>query len=288
MIWKQPQVRIAHARTKDVLINFQNAWEERRKKYVLKDEDFSFGESIVNEIENKGFLVIPGYFKKEVDTIGKQIIDRFNNGDGTVNNEKSDHIRDRNNHQIIKNPLFTSPEITPFIFNEGIVRIATSYLKAYPAVGTLNLRRSFANNIPEEGVQFYHIDPNSPRFLKFFVYLNDVEELGHGPFTYVKGSNRTLVDGVNKIHRLNDSQVVKMYGKESITPIYAKKGDLIIADTTGLHKGTKCKTRDRFMLTINYGIHSEEFRDQNTDIRKETYDNLPQHLKYCCDYLNIK
>ena len=108
-----------------------------------------------------------------------------------------------------------------------------SYLKCYPALGTLNLRRSFANNVPEEGVQFYHIDPNSPRFLKFFT-------------------------------------------------------DLIIADTTGLHKGSKCKRKDRTMLTINYVIHPEEFKPPTFNMRVEDYNNLPDYKKPLCDFLNKK
>jgi hypothetical protein len=54
-----------------------------------------------------------------------------------------------------------------------------------PAFGTCNLRKSFVNNMSEGGNQIYHVDPNSPRFLKFFVYLDDVDENG-GPFIKIE------------------------------------------------------------------------------------------------------
>tara|TARA_R100000329_G_scaffold139225_2_gene121048 strand:+ start:205 stop:1074 length:870 start_codon:yes stop_codon:yes gene_type:complete len=288
MKWQQPQVRLAFQRDPRSIDAFQQAWEQRNKQYPMSEEDINQFSHIVDQIEDKGFTIIPGLFTDIIDEFADNMYKRFDEGQGTVNSERSEDIRNRNNHQLIKNPLYNAPEIAPFVFNEYVFRIAMSYLKCYPAVGTLNLRRSFANDVPVEGVQYYHIDPNSPRFIKFFVYLNDVDELEHGPFTYMEGSNRKIAPGVDQVHRLKDSLAEDLYGKDKVTPIYAKKGDLIIADTTGLHKGSKCKTRDRIMLTINYGIHSEEFRPQNFDIRKDTYDNLPAHLKYTCDFLNIK
>jgi hypothetical protein len=37
----------------------------------------------------------------------------------------------------------------------------------------------------------------------------------------------------------------------------ANRGDMVIADTNGFHRGTKVRSADRLMLTIDYVIHTE-------------------------------
>ncbi len=284
MIWKEPQIRVAHGRSSDVLTKFQSEWNKRSTKYKLSRFDSKKYEYIVDEIESKGYYIIPNFFE-DVDSLSEKIQKRFSTGNGTKNSEKESVVREINNHQKIVDPLYTAPEIAEYVFNDELIQIAASYMKVLPAIGTLNLRKSFANNVPVEGVQYYHIDPNSPRFLKFFTYLNDVDSMDDGPFTYIKGSNRKLHNRLYDYHRVPDTLAEEMYGKENVTYLTAKKGDLIIADTTGLHKGSKCKNKDRTMLTINYVLHPEEFRSPTFKIKKETYDSLPDYKKPLCDFL---
>lgn len=284
MIWQEPQIRRAYNRPAGILNDFQVEWNKRSKQYPISEDQINTFSNIVEQIETKGYTVIPNFFK-DIDTLANKVQERFATGNGTKNNEKEEEVRERNNHQIIVDPLYTAPEIADYIFNDYIMQIAMCYLKCYPAVGTLNLRKSYANDVPVEGVQYYHIDPNSPRFLKFFTYLNDVDDIKDGPFTYIKGSNRKLHDKLYNFHRVPDNLAEEMYGKENVNYITAKKGDLIIADTTGLHKGTKCIDNDRTMLTINYVIHPEEFRPPSFKIRKDTYDKLPDYKKPLCDFL---
>lgn len=284
MNWQQPQLRVPYGRGTEVIDAWKKAHSIRRGQYAFEEEEYDLYNNVVDQIEANGFVIIKDFFK-DIDKLAEQVNERFESGNGTKNSEKASEIRERNNHQIIVDPLYTAPEIADYVFNDHIMRIAMSYLRCYPAVGTLNLRRSFANDVPVEGVQYYHIDPNSPRFLKFFTYLNDVDDVEDGPFTYIKTSNRTLHEKLYTQHRIPDTLGEEMYGKENVTYLTAKKGDLIIADTTGLHKGSKCKRRDRTMLTINYVIHPEEFRTPTFKIRQETYDSLPEHKKPLCDFL---
>lgn len=287
MNWQEPQIRKAFGRQDNILEAYQNAHDIRNKQYPLSTDDVTMYDNIVERIETSGYTILPNFFTN-IKELAEKVDRRFIEGDGTKNSERADDIRHRNNHQIIVDPLYTAPELAEYVFNDHILRIAMSYLKCYPALGTLNLRRSFANDVPEEGVQFYHIDPNSPRFLKFFTYLNDVDDKVDGPFTYVKTSNRTLHERLYDKHRIPDTLAEEMYGEENVSYITAKAGDLIIADTTGLHKGSKCKRKDRTMLTINYGIHPEEFKPPTFNMRVEDYNNLPDYKKPLCDFINKK
>jgi hypothetical protein len=106
----------------------------------------------------------------------------------------------------------------------------------------------------------FHCDGNSPRFLKFFLYLNDVDEQG-GPFCYVAGSHqRKPFDWRGKYH-WSPNEIEAYYGSEAVRLLTARVGDLIMADTTGFHRGVKVLSASRYMLTIDYVIHREYWRD---------------------------
>ena len=50
---------------------------------------------------------------------------------------------------------------------------------------SINLRKSFINNLQDAETNIYHKDENSFNLLKVFIYLNDVDE-NAGPFMFVK------------------------------------------------------------------------------------------------------
>ena len=67
----------------------------------------------------------------------------------------------------------------------------------------------------------------------------------------------------------------------------AKKGDLLIADTNGWHRGTKPINKERTMLTLNYVCHLEEFRDSRFSFSQNDFNNLNDKYKPLCDFLEL-
>ena len=65
----------------------------------------------------------------------------------------------------------------------------------------------------------------------------------------------------------------------------AGAGDLIIARTTGFHRGTKVKSRDRYMYTINYVVHPEEFKQPTFKVREEYLNLLSEEDRPILDFL---
>ena len=129
-------------------------------------------------------------------------------------------------------------------------------------------------------VTLYHCDKNSPYMLKFFLYLTDVEETEDGPFTYVEGSAYQKPQGWLQTHRVPDEQIERIYGKERIKPLFAKKGDLLAALTTGYHKGEKVKSKDRSMLTLNFVCAPEDWSVKTQyDIKAESCAKLAEENK---------
>ena len=61
----------------------------------------------------------------------------------------------------------------------------------------------------------------------------------------------------NRKYRWEDDYIEKKYGKSSIFSATSYIGDIIIADTTGFHKGKKLNKNFRTMLTLNYSTFAE-------------------------------
>lgn len=275
------------------LQKFSDAYVKRKGKYpeyVPSDSALI----VAHEIEKNGYAKIENF-------IDYKLIDQIN--------ERTQNILDDSNHQYNQNkisqsdakntrpyiqilqPMIAVPEIHNLMFNNFIIDIAGAYLDCQPAFGTCNLRKSFVNSLPEEGTQLYHVDPNSPRFLKFFIYMDDVDMEG-GPFSYVEGSHtkKFELNGVNwnTKYRWETEPINKIYGEENVKYLTAKKGDLLVADTNGWHRGIKPRKNDRTMLTLDYVCHDEDFDQSRRFLfKKDDYEKLDEKYKPLCDYLKL-
>lgn len=200
-----------------------------------------------------------------------------------------DYFRQHTNYVSIANPLVSCPAVSEAAFNPLLADVAHSYLRCVPAIGGLNLRKSYANSLPEFDTLYFHVDPNSPKFLKFFFYLNDVDMNG-GPFCYVRGSHRRRFAGWLARSRWTPEEIERIYGKQNVVYLTADLGDVIIADTNGFHRGTKVTSRDRFMLTVDYVIHPEFSGTQDNSlfqIPKELYQRFSPKNRALADLLQV-
>lgn len=195
--------------------------------------------------------------------------------------------RHETNHVSVRDPLVHCSATVPIAFSERLIAIAGAYMGCTPAIGNLNLRTSFVNDLPDFDTQYFHSDPNSPRFLKAFFYLNDVDEDG-GPFCYVRGSHREKFPGWRRKYRWTEDEIAAVYGRGRIELLVGKVGDVIIADTTGFHRGTKARARDRSMLTVDYVIHPEfSGRAPRGRISQSTHDMLDPLQLAVADLLEV-
>ena len=197
------------------------------------------------------------------------------------------YFRNHTNYVAIADPLYACPQTVPLAFDSLLIDTATAYLHCLAAVGGVNLRKSFANELGEFDTLQFHSDRNSAKFLKFFLYLNDVDRQG-GPLCYVRGSHRKKFAGWRKKYRWTPDEIEKIYGAENIKYLTARAGDLVIADTTGFHRGTKVLGSDRSMLTVYYLVHPE-FSGNGTRfrIRASDYDSLSAKQKAAADFLEV-
>ena len=275
----------------------------RSARYPLENlpSDLMWGkdeESIVElDLYKKGWAKLPNLFPSEtLDKIQERVDFYLDQGGSDVKygvlgqncTLSQSEARDKELFMSVSNPLFRVPEIADVLFDERLIKIAMCYFKCMPAVGTLNLRKSFANDVEKATTTLFHCDNNTPYLLKFFLYLNDVEELDHGPFTYVEGSAYEKPSNWRDQHRIPDEEIERMYGKGRVQPLFAKKGDVLAAVTTGYHKGQKVKSQDRTMLTLNFVVSPEDWTAKTQfDIKPETCSKIPYQYAPLLDYLYI-
>lgn len=272
---------------------FNKAFEERKSKYS-DYKPSEQGQSIAKEIEEKGHAKIEQFISHDLlDSLNERVTEILEDKNSPYNQS---HIQESTGSKSsmylqCKGPLMVSPMVRELAFNDLIADIAGAYIGCKPAIGTCNLRRSYVNDLREGGTQIYHVDPNSPKFLKFFVYLDDVDEDG-GPFCYVEGSHRKkfLYDGqhFNIQYSWPKQAIEQIYGQDKVKLLTAKKGDLLVADTNGWHRGTKPKNKNRTMLTLDYVCHYEEHRKSSAfELPKNAFEELNQSQKDMCDFLKL-
>ena len=278
--------------------------EDRRSKYYILDKDIEKEKSTVKELRQKGWVKIEGGLNHKIDSLNR-ISNKLNyfldGGEIPLNSElgrqvgeaddklNQEEARDNKLFLSVPEPLYNVPEISDIIFDDKIVSIAKSFFKCVPAVGTLNLRKSFANNLNSENTTMYHVDPNSPYFFKVFVYLKDVLSPEDGPFTYVEGSVDDKPNNLLEKYRWEDDEIEAFYGKDRIKYLTGKKGDILIAMTNGFHKGQKCTRNDRELLTIDYVCHPDSWNTKmQMSIKRETFENLALDKIALTDFLYVK
>ena len=256
---------------------YNQAITNRRILHGYTENKYS---QIVTSLNDNGFAIIENVFNEQtirnLNTEFQQCIDK---GNITADDE---------HFTVIKDPLYNSKTSFDIATSDLIFDISSEFFGCTPSLCTQNFRLSKLNQLNEKTTQFFHCDRNSHvKFIKFFIYLNDVD-LNGGPLTYVLGSNKRKPANHLSKYRWSHKDVADIYGEESVKYLTASAGDLLIANTTGFHRGTKPISKDRKMLTLNYVIERENGLDRVFPTRKEWVDTLTDQKKPMFDFMVIK
>lgn len=100
----------------------------------------------------------------------------------------------------------------------------------------------------------YHFDSDHNRFLKVFVYLDNVDE-ATGPHSYAPKTSisfrKKLPDELKRDGRISDSLITKYRIETKL--ICGSGGTIIFADTHNLHKGTPIRgNKSRYILQLQF------------------------------------
>lgn len=113
----------------------------------------------------------------------------------------------------------------------------------------------------------FHVDTLYPPLLKAFVYLNDVDDLGDGPYTVVPGSHRWWFrkffnDIINACISGARRDMSYFVPEAAARPLLASAGTMILSTQDAIHKGWGNQWRNRRYALIAYGVTAPYFHGQ--------------------------
>ena len=249
--------------TNDLINNFL----KENKTIDLANTKFNSGNININK--NIKELNINGYYinEKYLDDVKiENILNKLKhlNGRYSGDNVNDNKIYKLNLKQSENSARFTYesddlleiPEIQNLLLSSDILKTAQMYLNSLPIIDIVTAWWTFpTDKSDEQSAQFWHYDMDRPKWLKLFLYLNDVN-LDNGPHCFVAKSH--LNNGINYnirkygYSRIQNNLIEKYYSNNDIKYITAKKGSLLFEDTRGLHKGLKVKKSSRLLLQFQY------------------------------------
>ncbi len=154
----------------------------------------------------------------------------------------------------VREPFVDCPSTLRYVFSDLVIDLASAAYGCAPMLVAGKVMKSFCNDLPRTGFYNFHRDDQSLRLIKFFLYLHDVTPEG-GPFCYVEGSHRERQPGWRGKDFWSDTEIEGFYGKDHIRYLAANAGDVVVANTVGLHKACKPRDRMRLALLITTGVH---------------------------------
>ncbi len=153
-------------------------------------------------------------------------------------------------------------EILKIGLKDEFLYIASLYLGIYPFLGRFYAWYDFPINENAVSSQCWHRDSDDRKFLKIFIYLNEVKN-DNGPFCFIKNTHfknnknfsnesEKKTTKYSKFNILTDKDVKIKFAPEEVKECFGNFGTTIFADTSGFHKGKSLENKKRIMLVFEY------------------------------------
>lgn len=171
------------------------------------------------------------------------------------------------------------PAVQTLLRDSTLPSIAQGYLECRPILTSVSIWLDPVYDGKFEP-HVYHYDNDGPAFLKFFIYLSDVDA-DTGAHSFIEKSHgRNKPDKFTRARRYDRGELLEYYGQESEIVFSAPAGTILAEDTSGFHKGTTLRRGYRLLLQLQYAMldipHEEEF---SANIRRVKMDALDQNIR---------
>lgn len=244
------------------------------KKYIEGKSKFKFSDrldnkhiEIINSLNKNGVAVanLSDFF-----TDSNSVLDKLNERfDQLSANRGESYMNDNSsyNKELSLNPtLSEDPDLANLVFEETFSIIGNEYLELIPRFGVCQefIAKPTVEN-KRTSSRVWHRDGADKRIMKVFVYLNDVSA-ENGPFEYIKGThfkgafkdvgslNAMGINGRGGLENGYDGIVDNLLSikNDLFFQGVGKKGSVIFADTSGIHRGGHCVEGERRMIHLAY------------------------------------
>ena len=171
-----------------------------------------------------------------------------------------------------KKDLLKSKSVLSFVFCKEFIYLAQTYLGSKPICNNFAswiTKPSLDETMLNLGAQKFHFDMDKIKFIKFFIYLTDVDTK-NGPHIYISSSHKKLPNSIKSDGRYDDKMISELYTKEEIVEIKGQRGTLIAVDTRGLHKGKPLEKnfRDIFQVEYSNSLFGRKYITQLEQVKK--------------------
>jgi hypothetical protein len=188
-------------------------------------------------------------------------------------------------YDILEEQALHSPEVQDFATDPAMALISQRYLGQPVIMDEVAFWWTTTKKAEDADLnaQLFHQDRDRLSFLKFFMYLTDVDSLT-GTHVYVKGSHRRIPWSLRADGRMTDSAVKEAGLWDNVTELHGLAGTIMAVDTIGLHKGKTPINSDRLALenefsTSLFGMDYETTHFDPTEIVRKRYAEMPWVLQ---------
>jgi len=241
----------------------------KRNKFTKNFHNQFLVDKLTKDILNKGFCE----FEMNDFLSNHKIINIFKSVDSYANKENKIYEK-----KFLKNYIggeFKSGErlflklkdaFFQYSLNQTLLSIVFKYFNGDCRIVDIQLAKTISDPNSKRNREFsqrWHRDPNTRSVLKIFTYFSDVEK-ENGPFEFIQSTHNK-----NKLSPIDGPKSSKLFGgsfypgqevisnylnnnAEKVRSFTGKKGSVIIADTSGLHRGGFAKKGYRIMSTFTF------------------------------------
>lgn len=297
-----------------VIDDFCDAMEENFYTHTPQKTKNVENQSFLDQLENKGFVVLPGLLnnneikswmskldpiinkhsdllkkyrdEEDNDILTSKTVTHSEGGMKVIHNIFNGVIR-------MWNPSSLVPEIANRVEqNETVNDICQAYLsnKSSNSISYLDIKC-----IPDSIDASVIIHFDSPfKLLKVFIPLEDIE-MQHAPFLYFSGThkpqpykllksfleythlNKKYEDSFASFSHIGMFKIAEKFPEYNIKPqiVTLKAGDVIIADTNGMHAATNLLEGRRVQLGLVYGMRGYDIGEIPENIKRKVKDSVP-------------
>jgi len=194
---------------------------------------------------------------KNLDIIDREVKDKLNTS--TVKDYLADNISKGSTKEfrmpLLPNEFKLGGPYIQLAIQPQMLQLASAYLGMQAYLREVSVWLDVATTGEPQETQFWHRDYVDLMNFKVFIYLNEVSE-SNGPFCFIPGThgpgNRKISVKYEPTGRVVDQEMEKVVARDQWFHCVAPAKTVVIADTSGFHKGLKLVQGHRILLLLQY------------------------------------
>jgi hypothetical protein len=179
------------------------------------------------------------------------------------------------------NEIGTDSIFARVALQEDIIRVVSSYFGEVPYLSDIEVVMSYGTeNKSWQDSQLWHQDYVDTKTVKFWVYLTDVKERSHGPFTLIPAQHSDRVKNAFFRGRITDEEMVRQGQAGHAQEVFGAKYASFYVDTYRCyHQGSRLELgRTRVAYVATYVSHASLYPFANGITQNTELSDLQKHV----------